>query len=690
MYSANQDASPRNLYVYPESHLPNFHVTLARELADCQATTPVYLQSVAYCLKDKCFAEPWHKVEHYWLWLQTDRDSRWPALLDSIPSTVPPLAPVGNKYLNSTPLRVQDAAYDYDYATAQAFAWNERWHERMSYILVFVTLGALVLGAIPKLTTSSLRRPYKPLSFCSGKLATWFQKHLVMPAMFNNAQRTPVFGGLGYLPSRMMLIFLSFFVVSTAIANSVPYKSVQPNNWAVNRRQEMMGFVANRAGLISFALMPVTILLSARNSPLLWITGWDTSTMIILHRWVARMCAFQAVIHSVGWTIQWRWNTGDYSQFMSEGAMPYMQWGFLATVIICLMVGFAMLPFRKWSYEIFLILHILFAAFLIVGCYYHMIFRFEWRYGYLNWIYVAVGIWVADRMLRGLSVWKNSLQGSVGQTKGTAIAELIPNSTQSIIKLTVFPRLVPNQVKPGTHYFAYFPTIQSWRPWENHPFSVARWVLSESDAAAVSSDAGSTDVEKGQPVPNAEGIIPSITMLIKPHRGKTLALLNHLQSNTGASQVDIPVSFEGPYGEPHPLHLYDNIVLFAGGIGITPALAYTQDLNARGKHSTLIWASRDSGLIKTVRDLLPDSVDAKIFYTGVGETATAEDAPQLRPNIGAMIQEELALDRAGRTAFFVCGPPEMVDQVRTACVNALGNNGVTADRIGFYEESFAW
>jgi hypothetical protein len=144
------------------------------------------------------------------------------------------------------------------YLVADAFSIYE------SYILVFTILGVLMIGALRKLSQSRLRRPYNSSSFRSSKLVTMAQKHLVMPALFNGSQSAPILRGFGYLPSRIMLVFLVFFLGATAVANSVPYKSVQPNNWAINRRQEMMGFVANRAGLISFALIPLTILLSSR------------------------------------------------------------------------------------------------------------------------------------------------------------------------------------------------------------------------------------------------------------------------------------------------------------------------------------------------------------------------------------------------------------------------------------------
>ncbi|KAG9124278.1 hypothetical protein FRC07_012159 [Ceratobasidium sp. 392] len=365
--------------------------------------------------------------------------------------------------------------------------------------------------------------------------------------------------------------------------------------------------------------------------------------------------------------------------------------GFVATVVICLMVGFAALPFRRWSYEAFLVLHVLFAAFLIAGCYYHMIFRYSWRYGYLNWIYVAIGIWIADRSLRLISVWMNGLQGSIGRTSGSATAELIPNSRQNIIKLTVFPRLEPRLVKPGTHYFVYFPTLQTWRPWENHPFSIASWILSEANGrSSHASDEASTS--KGSDIEKAKNQCrfasqPCITMLVKPHSGATQALLDYVLTTGGVASV--PVLLEGPYGEPHPLHLYENVVLVAGGIGVTPALAYAQDLNSHDRHVTLVWASRDSELIKAVRLMLPEYVDAQIYYTGASERGTSPDMPSLRPNVRKVVEDYAYMGRAGRTAFFVCGPPEMVDQVRTACVDCLGND-VPADKIGIFEESFAW
>lgn len=121
-----------------------------------------------------------------------------------------------------------------------------------------------MLGALRKLVQCNLKRPYHPLSLSSSRFLTIIQKHLARPALFNGAHRTPVLGGLGYLPSRLMTIFLVLFVAVTIVANATPYKLALSSHWETNARRELMGLVLSRIGVISLALVPVTVLLSAR------------------------------------------------------------------------------------------------------------------------------------------------------------------------------------------------------------------------------------------------------------------------------------------------------------------------------------------------------------------------------------------------------------------------------------------
>lgn len=252
------------------------------------------------------------------------------------------------------------------------------------YLLItFVVVGCL-LGLVQRFLRVALHRPYSPRSWRASSLIDNLQKHLVLPALFNGRLRQPLPLLLGYLPSRLLTLFLiSFGIVNLGFLVG-PYHLTQPNAWFATSRDEIINLVADRAGILSFALLPLTVLLSARNSPLQPLTHWSATTYITLHRWVARTCVLHGVIHSIAWTVAWRW-TGPEELF-TQGQMPYMIAGFIGTVSMCLMIGFATWWFRARFYDLFLVLHIMFGLFVLLGCWYHIDYRFYGKYGYKNWL----------------------------------------------------------------------------------------------------------------------------------------------------------------------------------------------------------------------------------------------------------------------------------------------------------------
>jgi predicted ferric reductase len=65
---------------------------------------------------------------------------------------------------------------------------------------------------------------------------------------------------------------------------------------------QILRHVSDRTGIISFANFPLIWLFGMRNNVVIWLTGWDFKTYNNFHRWVGRLAALQAVIHSVGYT----------------------------------------------------------------------------------------------------------------------------------------------------------------------------------------------------------------------------------------------------------------------------------------------------------------------------------------------------------------------------------------------------
>lgn len=154
------------------------------------------------------------------------------------------------------------------------------------------------------------------------------------------------------------------------IATAAGYQSFQaPSNaWFPNRWQEIMAYVSARTGVLAFALAPLTILFAGRNNILLWLTNWSHSTYLLLHRWVARVFTLQIILHSILEFMLYK-RQGDVDLEQKE---PYWIWGIVATVACVIMVVVSTLYFRRMSYEIFLIIHVIMAILVIAGSWYHI------------------------------------------------------------------------------------------------------------------------------------------------------------------------------------------------------------------------------------------------------------------------------------------------------------------------------
>lgn len=67
--------------------------------------------------------------------------------------------------------------------------------------------------------------------------------------------------------------------------------------------KQVLRYVSDRTGIISFANFPFIWLFGMRNNVALWLTGWDFGTYNNFHRWCARISTIEAVIHSVLYTV---------------------------------------------------------------------------------------------------------------------------------------------------------------------------------------------------------------------------------------------------------------------------------------------------------------------------------------------------------------------------------------------------
>ncbi|KAI9051730.1 hypothetical protein LZ554_004770 [Drepanopeziza brunnea f. sp. 'monogermtubi'] len=679
---------------------------------ECYATDRVWQETLAYCMKDRCGTIDGVKEEKIAKMYSKLSNS------DAVYSEVLPAErpatelAVDAEWLNVTSL-VNSKLYFDNRQTRSEFEFQETMHARLSIVVYCLTVGiALVVGNFARLGLARL-------------VPVAVSKHLVLPALFNGRHQAPLPGNVGYAPSRLLSLLIFLYVFLNIIFSAVPYKSVYPNadsTWFTSRKREIAAYVANRTGILSFANLGITILFAGRLNPLILLSGLSQTACLTFHRWAARVATAQAIVHSIIYTVTYFWDGGKQAYY-DEVKQAYYWWGIVATVLMSLGLAFSILPIRMAQYEIFLVAHVIMAIMVLIGCWYHIELRFGTNWGYEVWLYICIAFWSFDRLARfGLARYR-SMWGTTTQ----AVAELMPGG--HFIKLTVYPGKKWT-FGPGQHAFLFFPS--TGRFWENHPFSIAAWDHGSSSSSSSSSsspsqvteevasaqqqrdpekdadmeishaparnDSSSTTSSSSLPTKSRPSTYtttytgdgrPSITFLIRPHKGMTATIHRELAALTSPSQqpTHFPLSLEGPHGHAADLSRAESILCIGGGIGITALAAYTQHfVEARRRQSiaarrlVLAWSYREKELAQIVRAMLP--ADAEALGVVFVWRCTTEGE---RIDVPALVQSEAQAVK--RLAVLVSASGGLADEVRRWVVECEGVGGT---RIQLHEESFAW
>lgn len=490
-----------------------------------------------------------------------------------------------------------------------------------------------------------------------------------MPSLFGSRQLEPLPYNIGYVPSRVLSLFIFIYVSLNFIFCCVSYSVKSPNTWFSTDRDQLVAYISNRTGVLSYANLGLAIVFSGRNNILVALTGWSQTTFLTIHRWVSRVATVQAIVHSIIYTLTYFWS-GGAAAYYAEAAKAYYWWGIIATVALSIAITVSVLPIRLRAYEFFLITHILLAILAIAGCWYHVELRFKRRWGYEVWIYLAMAFWGFDRLMRFARVaWYNEWTGAT-----PSIVEKIPGS--DFLQITVFPgKRWINAMGPGKHTFLAFPG----KFWESHPFTIADWgTLNPSTykGLACSSDASSgedsSNVSPSEKTPkesiNAigrEGAIDSqqsggegeffIRFLLRPHTGSTRTLFQKLTTSSSPShKYPLRILTEGPYAGHsqtlYPLKHADTILCITGGVGVTYSLGLLKQylalqdaavkesgsrkkgLAANTTRFVFAWSAREEGLIRHVtQHMIPydqakrANVEIKIWQTGGADNRLGDE-----------------------------------------------------------------
>ncbi|EGW35514.1 uncharacterized protein SPAPADRAFT_131789 [Spathaspora passalidarum NRRL Y-27907] len=519
----------------------------------------------------------------------------------------------------------------------------------------------------------------------TGPISNFWRKYISTPALWGKrkSQSMPGFKVLDSLiPTRYELIVIALFYIFTIIIHAVILKGIENDPVYGSKYSAEIRYIGDRTGITGTIIMPLVILFSGRNNFLLWVCGINSATFLCYHRHLARVMFMLVAIHSVTYSIF------EEEYYYSDFKQPWFYWGVIATAIGGLILAQSILYLRRKWYEIFVVVHIVFAALYVAGTWIHIV-----DLGYGDILYPSVAVWCFDRLVR---LCRLAYFG-------------FPESTLTLVGNETIKMIIPKPkhwtAVPGGHAFVYF--MKPAYFWQSHPFTFTS--LPEED---------------------------KLVMYIKLKGGVTHSLYKLLNKSPGKTMI-MRVGVEGPYGEATPAKYSDKAVFIAGGNGIPGVYSEIFDIGLRAPKESkqvlkLIWVIREYASLTWFHDelmrLKNTNIDITVYVTRPGdnlckieELSTSESSKegsvkskqgtkpkesegadpieqlkeelshvhfeQGRPNLEKLIQDEVK-ESAGSISFVTCGHPAMVDEVRYQCCKTIDNP--EKKRVDYYEQLQIW
>ncbi|KAF4448079.1 hypothetical protein F53441_8471 [Fusarium austroafricanum] len=627
----------------------------------CRANDSAFLTSVAWCMSEKCPDQKVSKIEGYWEeWITGSKQvpAKWSyseALMEIDPKPPRYQLNATDKSLNKTS-KAEPFLYLSQENSLEATNHEMKMGARHGIILVVIAVG------IPILMTWAGYLPLVPSIYDKLK------PYILYPSMVGTYSVRPLPFKMGNAPTVGQGLYIALFIALTAVFVAIDFELRQPNARFMGERRELLAYLVYRTGALAFALLPLIILFPSRNNLLLWLSNWSRSTFILLHRWIGRTFAILGVLH------------GIFALVGSDklGSTDWRRWGSVALCFTVVTVLGSGLYVRKANYEFFLLMHIIIAVIVVVGCWYHLMLRYAsirlhspgYTSGHEIWIYLAIAIWAFERLVRIVRVVRLGILRSKVKDIGAGYVRVdVPSVRWGL--------------DPGKHVFVYFPTLAPMRPWENHPFSVIPTValkrrgiyVTPGSPISPGASSGLEDIEKIEKTtthiavrqsPASAEIAAGVTLFIKKSTGITKYLESH----------DRLLTFlEGPYpgSDTRQVLRCDRLLLIAGGVGITSLFALVHN------H----WNVKLAWSVKADARCLVNEIEPALDAVADAHTDIRVGS---RFDIAALIDEEAS---AGwkRVGVVVSGPGSLCDDVR-AVVAGIGRHSKTVFELEV--DAYSW
>ncbi|KAH8601429.1 ferric reductase NAD binding domain-containing protein [Bisporella sp. PMI_857] len=312
--------------------------------------------------------------------------------------------------------------------------------------------------------------------------------------------------------------------------------------------------IGYRSGFIAVCQIPLIVLLSGKRNIIGFFTGVSYERLNWLHRWTARALLFTVLIHMGYWMTSW----AKYDYILVKIKTDAItQKGLAAGSVLAWLVLSSMTPFRGWSYEFFVIQHLISWLGFLAAAYLHV--NREDR----MWIWMPLGFWAFDRVVRAGYLFYNNLalfhRGSSGILACRASFEPLD---ESHTRITIANP--PVSWTAGQHMFV---ACHPLAPLASHPFTIA------------------SIPEDGK-----------MEFIVRAKKGATKKFFSYAnRAFSGLPTVsprkeDRGVLIEGPYASVRPFRQFDSVVFVAGSTGATFTVPLLRDIvhnwkNAEGPKS---------------------------------------------------------------------------------------------------------
>ncbi|KIW97441.1 uncharacterized protein Z519_01025 [Cladophialophora bantiana CBS 173.52] len=327
--------------------------------------------------------------------------------------------------------------------------------------------------------------------------------------------------------------------------------------------------LADRAGLLFVANLPILYFLAAKNSqPTKYLTGWSYEGLNIFHRRLGEWMTCFAVIHMGGMLAVW------YTILRPRGSsLP----GFLSTKLVflglCAVLSYYLVYltstgwFRHLCYETFLVAHIVFQFAALIFLFLHYPTA-------RPYVCVAFAIWAVDRLL-----WRVTLSSS----RFIATLEVAPDGHTVLVHCEVPLRYqkppglgirtnIHHGWHPGQHVFLTVPSMGFKYRFQAHPFTIASPAPPKTTVAMESWP---------------------LQLTVRAIDGFSLSLLRYARHHQHCEIV-----LDGPYGSTSALAAAlsaDRVCFVAGGSGIAVTYPLSWAIRVRNERNA------DAGLFLSTR-----------------------------------------------------------------------------------------